>query len=80
VNGVTRENLNQWNVKFPLQPGDLPDDTFMTAQALQRQTAHLGDVELLEGRIVNGRVVIGERNLKTALRRGRGTMPAMGPG
>ena len=80
MNGVTRENLNQWNVKFPLQPGDLPDDTFMTAEALQRQTAHLGDAEIVGGRIVNGRIVVREMDLKSNLWRGRGTTPAMGPG
>lgn len=80
MNGMSLENLSQWNAKFALTPGSLPDDTFMTQQALDRQTAHLGDTELLEGRIVNGRIVIGERNLKSALRSGRGTTPAMGPG
>lgn len=77
---MTRENLNQWDVRFPLKRGDLPDDTFMTAEALKRQTVHLGDEEILGGRIVGGRIVIREHNLKDTLRRGRGTMPAMGPG
>lgn len=80
MNGMTRENLNQWNARFPLQPGDLPDDTFATAEALQQQTAHLGDAEIIGGRIVNGRIVIREHDLKSTLKRGSGTMPAMGPG
>jgi hypothetical protein len=79
MNNMTRENLNRWDVKFPLQPGDLPDDTFMTADGLKRQTAHLG-ADVVGGRIVNGRVVVSEMDLKSNLRRGRGTTPAMGPG
>lgn len=80
MNHMTFENLNQWNARFPLQPGDLPDDTFMTAQALKEQTVHLGDAEIVGGRIVGGRIQIREYDLKSALKRGRGTMPAMGPG
>jgi len=80
MNNMTIENLNQWNARFPLQPGSLPDDTFLTAQALREQTAHLGDAEILGGRIVGGRIVIREHDLKSNLRQGRGTMPAMGPG
>ena len=80
MNTMTIGDLNQWNARFPLQPGDLPDDTFMTAQALKRQTVHLGDEEILGGRIVGGRIVIREHDLKDNLRRGRGTTPAMGPG
>lgn len=79
MNHMTRENLNRWNVKFPLKRGDLPDDTFMTAQALKEQTAHLG-ADVVGGRIVNGRIVVSEMDLKSNLRRGRGTTPAMGPG
>lgn len=80
MNHITLENLRQWNAVFPIQPGSLPDDTYMTEQALKYQTAHLGDAEILGGRIKNGRIVIREHDLKSALRRGRGTTPAMGPG
>ena len=80
MNGLSLENLRQWNATFPLQPGSLPDDTFMTAQALKEQTVHLGDADIIGGRIVGGRIQIREYDLKSALKNGRGTMPAMGPG
>jgi hypothetical protein len=80
MNNLSVEGLRQWNVNFPLKPGDLPDDTYMTQQALQRQTVHLGGDEILGGRIVGGRIVIREMDLKNTLKHGRGTMPAMGPG
>ena len=80
MNVMTLENLSQWNARFPLTPGSLPDDTFVTAEGLKRQTVHLGDEEILGGRIVGGRIVIREHSLKDRLLRGRGMTPAMGPG
>lgn len=99
MNVMTLESLSQWNARFPLTPGSLPDDTFVTAEGLKQQTVHLGDdmifgraarprrvirrlgdEEILGGRIVGGRVVIREFDLKDRLRMGRGTTPAMGPG
>lgn len=80
MNGLTLNDLAQWNAVFPLKPGDLPDDTFMTAQALKRQTVHLGADDILGGRIVNGRIVIREHDLSKSLKYGKGVTPAMGPG